>query len=1051
MTAERSVEAVAPADVRTPGPQEGAAVVPAYGFPPLTTTAAAVLSLQRCAGNQATMAALRGQPRPSPVRAAGRRSVSRQIVGLEEYTLPDDPTPIPDAWVDAYLADIRLDVQAHLSQLEIELYLDQTDVSWRREARLQHHRNHWEVSLLNASGEVVAVVETPRDGNCGVHAIAAILQRNALMPREVGGPRPYGSEPIGRGPRSLRGPHAERFLTDDVRRFATEHLGDHRDEVEQRIALEIGRSRSVAETGFGQTLQAAILGELLGQATQVRGSESSASSSSRSEPRNPVDAGFDEDAMNASLMDLVDETSPVQPGPGRQRPSTVFGFGVQAHLARGPGGRPVVESIDIGGRPHGLFGSKHGSHITAWVVFCDVVRTAVVNQPIPAAILRLIQLIGEAPELPGASSDRLAAMEDDVQVTGKSARTGRDIYDEALEAAAAAQAFATQVWADPGLALPALQELAAAYLTLRNATPLSVTHDVAVAQGHGEGGARGDLQAAEQANNEREQARQELEAAELGQDTIADTKVRELLWKLLDARAVNFLVRTEPAIETPRANSPVPGNVPGETRARRLAETVAQHLLTIRRAYPALYRRADMDGEDSLRSLLGDEADVLVGEYDGVSVGAAIQEKLGRPFEPMGSAASRVAPGRHGVVQIVVGSDDRGRPCVATLRIGSRPTGILGAEEGAHLSAFGLVVEGLVRVMRNCPLDEVADRIRDQLDQASRLPTAKRNDALVGDSASLYKEARDDATAALENAEKVQPTDEDFVSVLQELLVAYLLYRNTLPLTATAEGGVPGGKAEAPALATLRRAESAYRRGDVTDSEDQEACQAAPGAMWALLDSSALSAVAWSASKTRAPGIRRDDEERDKAKRRRTMDDEHDKRIGDVVGTHVSTAENAFPECAREHDFAGKESILHYLVHGPLNLRRVNARRVAEYVETGELPPARADRMDVEPSQQQPKRSGRASEKRKREDEYDEADFEHLERQEEEEAGQIERPPRPAKRRRLNDAPPPPAIVGLTEPHDESDDAMVDGTSREPEDELGFDQASGDWELDERR
>jgi hypothetical protein len=699
-------------------------------------------------------------------------------------------------------------------------------------------------------------------------------------------------------------------------------------------------------------------------------------------------------------------------------------FGVQAHLgdrqgANGSGPTPVVAALDIGGRPHGLFGAKHRSHTTAWVVFCDVVRTAVLYQPLPDAIQRLQALIDEALTLPGAAPERLEAMKQDVQVTGANARTGFAIYDKARRDAAAAKALGASALAPggAGVAVAAIQELAAAYLQLRNATPLSVTHDVTVAQGHGEGGAHGGLRAAEREGDDERSAAaedraatevtEELAEAERAPAAATDAHVRSLLWKLLDLKAVGFLVRTEPSGQQPRTHSPVPGNVPGESAARRLADTVAQHLLTIRRAFPALYQRADMHGEASLRDRLGPDADAVV-DSRGATVLTAIRERLGLPFVAMAPGAAAgvhgVAAPQRGAVQITV-EDRNGQAHVKTVRIGSRPTGILGNEEGAHLTAFGLVAEALKRVIEGCPLASVPDRMDTQLQLARDLPAARRRDALKGQAATRYDAADRAATDALARARSTPPTDVAYVAVLQELLSAFLRYRNTLPLAATIEGGVPGGKAEGVALATLRAAEERYRAAEQAAAGGQAPMDIDPDpavldAMWALVDSGAIGAIMTSTSKIRAPGIRRP-----------APDDETFERIGDIVGTHVRTVKNAFPKCAAKHQVAGQDSIVRFLTgklprlgttdaalarqDEALVLGKADARRVAKYIATGTLPAPVAEDTRAR------RRSTRVSKRtRTRPDELGETDWVELEEEEETEAEQIVRPKVPVTKKR---------------------------------------------------
>ena len=902
---------------------------------------ARVLGLQRTAGNRATVAAL---------HAAGRRAVARQIAGLDAYRRPH---AIPRDWVETYVADL-LDDHTHLYQLDIYHYMQaRAPGNWMDGLELINTRgNHWDVRLWDATREVV--VKTKPDGNCAAHVIAAILDRNRLL----------GGAP---GDGYQAGP----TLIAEVRQFTQNTLLGNPAEIQQRIADGIRESDFVATAGFGPLLQDVL---------------------------KPIE--------KEALLGPSASTGKASGGAAPEtRAGALVQFGVQAHLGERD---PIVTSIDFGGRPHGLFGSRHGSHTTAWVVMCDAVRVAVLKQPVMEAIGRLEKLIAEASVLPGADRWRVLAMADDIQVSGENERTGAKIYADAQNEAHAALRLARAAQGQHGLAVAALQELAAAYLKLRNATPLSVTLDVDVARGHGEGAVRAGLRhgadteaaaAKVEEAKEKEQAavRDELEQAARGGVQGSKERLRTLLWKLLDGDAVLFLARTEPPGTGGR--SPVPGNIASEKRARRVADTVAQHLFTIRRAYPDLYAGAGMlESDDALPAWLKPLANDAVDDA-GTTVLAAVREQLARPFEVMKPAVAlrEIAATPRGAVQITVADDGSG-PYVKALRFGSRPTGVLGNEEGAHLTAFGLVQEGLRSTIQGRPLAEVPATVLDLLERARKLPTARRVSALEALASGYYEGARDAAATALGRLRTMKPDDIAYVAALQELLGAYMRFRNTLPLAATSEGGVPGGKAEGPALGVLRAAEKALREAaSAKHAMEVERNPAVLDAMWALIDSGALRAIASSQSKMLAPGIAR--EANPTAQR-----DESAKRIGDVVATHVKTVKRAFPLCAAEYELSGKDSILEFLAgnlprgtgtdaslarqEDALTLEDDEAARVATYIATGMLPPAAAEREALG------RRTSTRTRKRPREfgEQIGEGDFVQLEEAEEHEAELIARP-----------------------------------------------------------
>ena len=332
------------------------------------------------------------------------------------------------------------------------------------------------------------------------------------------------------------------------------------------------------------------------------------------------------------------------------------------------------------------------------------------------------------------------------------------------------------------------------------------------------------------------------------------------MWQLLDLAAVRHIIETEPPRN--RAYTTVPGNVADEGQVRRLVETVAQHLITLRQAYPDQFVRATMGADDSIRGALGTAADapygggtILAGIRAWIDGAAAVRA----PADAHGVTVSATAP--RGTAQLVL-EDDDGTPTVAALRLGNRPEGILGAAEGAHLTAFGLVVEGLKRAVEGAELDAVGGLVAGLIQTARGLATAGRSGALLGHAANRFAAADANATAALQALAAIGPADPAYVARVQDLIVAYLWLRNTLPLAAVTEGGVPAGKAEGRMLALLRAAEDGTRGG--LDQDDADVLDA----LWGLLDSAALrsswrptpssprraSAIGpWTASSTGAP------------------------------------------------------------------------------------------------------------------------------------------------------------------------------------------------------
>ncbi|MDX6679782.1 MAG: hypothetical protein QOE31_3834 [Solirubrobacteraceae bacterium] len=641
--------------------------------------------------------------------------------------------------------------------------------------------------------------------------------------------------------------------------------------------------------------------------------------------------------------------------------------------------------MDVGGRPPGLFGAKHRSHTTAWIVFTDVVRNAVLNQPLPDAIHRMHHLMDEARALPGAHPKRLDALRSAVQVRPADAPdvTGRQIYDEAHDNAAKVvqnSRLALQSPIGSGLLVAVLQDLIGAYLRLRNATPLSVTHNVDIATGAGEGSARGALAGDEAAEeppaDRREGVALELAAVERGEAVPPDPgQARARLWALLDFDAATHLAVTQPSDQP--GYSTVPGSGAGESVAGRLASVVTQHLVTVRAAYPRVFAHAHMDEEDSLRPVLGAHADLEGG--DGLSVIRSVQARLAgvaRPLQPASRENVKTPQGApRGTTQIRVGMGAGGEPIVGRLQLGSRPHGILGSAEGAHLTAFGLIAQELQQQIVFAPLTQVAARVGNLIAQARALPTAKRSNALQGDAQARLAAADARATATLNAAQSTPHTDPAFVANLQELILAYLWLRNSLPLAATTEVGVPAGHGEGLLLGHLRWAEHDYQAG-AGQADDAVVLDT----LWGLLDAGALKGIVESVSPFAAPGIRARDL------------DEMLRRAGDVVATHLMTANAAFPLCVARTQMGSVASLRGFLqarLPRPENRddeiyrRRQDesltfaddeANRVVAYITTGTLPAAAPPVV-----RQSPYSSRTRTPTRPRPGEYDEDDFGEME------------------------------------------------------------------------
>ncbi|MGB8954517.1 MAG: hypothetical protein WCC10_04035, partial [Tumebacillaceae bacterium] len=246
-------------------------------------------------------------------------------------------------------------------------------------------------------------------------------------------------------------------------------------------------------------------------------------------------------------------------------------------------------------RPHGLFGSKHGSHTTSWEVFCDVVRFSITNLTIPNAIQNMKTLCEEAKALPGVSSRSEALIE-----------PAASQYQSAAEEMKNALANAQKADMGIGQQVSALQSLILSYLKYRNSLPFS-----AVERTLNNGGG--------------ESARLELiRLFENGDKTDIDhDQLRGALWGLLDAKAVQdirdglSLVYSEENAdqmedsddedewedeEIERAgqkdlqlSSTGGGYLDYDLPEDVVTDIMARHLLTLKRAYPHTMKTVELE------------------------------------------------------------------------------------------------------------------------------------------------------------------------------------------------------------------------------------------------------------------------------------------------------------------------------------------------------------------------------------------------------------------------------------------------------------------------
>ena len=136
-----------------------------------------------------------------------------------------------------------------------------------------------------------------------------------------------------------------------------------------------------------------------------------------------------------------------------------------------------------------------------------------------------------------------------------------------------------------------VQDLAAAYLALRNALPLAAVFHGSLANTHGE-----------------RFRVQRLDAWEVtGLAGVDPGFVRQTLWELLDIAMLNVIWSDEPM------NAIAPGSSPA--RVVRVANAIKVHLITMAACWPLCYQHAELDGELSITAVIASADSVNIDDW----------------------------------------------------------------------------------------------------------------------------------------------------------------------------------------------------------------------------------------------------------------------------------------------------------------------------------------------------------------------------------------------------------------------------------------------------
>ncbi|MGN6323910.1 MAG: eCIS core domain-containing protein [Dyella sp.] len=446
-----------------------------------------------------------------------------------------------------------------------------------------------------------------------------------------------------------------------------------------------------------------------------------------------------------------------------------------------------ISSVHIADRPAGLFSPQEKSHTTAWAVYADQVRNAVLGRPLAAAVTAIGDLYTDAKNLPGVAR------------AGYLVGKAKETYD------AAKKRMDTLV-AINLLGLPEerhidlIQRLAKGFLAYRNVIPLSQV-DIGRATGHGEPKVLDSLRPlnAMAAGWEEDP---DLNDGSLRLKEGQASKARAEMWSLMDSGAIASFFN----LQATAASAPGIAEDDGGA-AVRIADLITQHLWTLENAYETLFRAIEMDGEPSIRSYLTFVGcrglyqdliyDKIKSHYDGA------QEKSAKENDDRYMTAGPAGQGLFSA-QVVTSKDGR----VTGLNIGSRAPTALGSDQGSHATAWVVYVDAVRNVVIGKPFGEALTGVLHLCEEAKKLPGMQRLKHFDEKQRYWYALAIQELERAFAAA-KSTTAKIAFVPALQRMIKAYLGFRNVIPLSEI-KGGLADGNAEAYSRAKIRYLESGF-------------------------------------------------------------------------------------------------------------------------------------------------------------------------------------------------------------------------------------------------
>ncbi len=522
----------------------------------------------------------------------------------------------------------------------------------------------------------------------------------------------------------------------------------------------------------------------------------------------------------------------------------------------------AISRVNIGGRPDGLLKGKEGSHTTAWAVFTDIIRKSTLGLSIQDALKSIYLLYEDLKQLPGY--ELLDSLEGDAAILHKEANKSMMKVFNYYEKAQKNKIPTYQIVA-------LVQSAMEAYLSLRNAIPLTQIDD-GRATGHGEPKHLADVRYANDV----------LKKHDKLDDSYCEL-VRKSMWSLLDYAVIKkmgaglFTKKQAPGL-----------SVDYEKSSTLVGAAIVQHLWTLNTAYKQAFEASNMEGEKSilnfLKNTMGYDEEASKAVYNKINFFYKYgEDPVAKDNHPI-LHDTQTDGGNNFGVKVDINQDGGKTVKVKNVYFGARPHGLLGSKEGSHLTAWIVFCDVVRTAIGNKSVIDAIKAILRLYIEAKKLPGVSRIKNLDEKAKPFYEASESRMEKAVLNTKKMKNIELQALPVLQELIAAYLSYRNSIPLSQT-NAGVADGSGEAQS-----RARILYLNGNIKKS-DWNAKLYGPIptslkdfwlAMWNMMDTKVLHKMALhEIEPADAPGL--------------SKKDEFGKVAADLIIQHLKTMKLAYP------------------------------------------------------------------------------------------------------------------------------------------------------------